>query len=154
MIETPQITETSAKLTAIVPIRTPRSQMQTVMGPGVEELFATLAAQGIDPIGPWFTHHLEITPEEFNFQICIETASAVTPAGRVQPGEWPAMKVVRTVYHGPYEGLGEAWGEFDSLTEKQGLKTAGDLWEVYVVNPATTSDPAEFRTQLNRQIPN
>ncbi|MDB6080494.1 MAG: AraC family transcriptional regulator [Akkermansiaceae bacterium] len=152
MIETPEIAETTRKLTAIVPIRTPREKMGEVMGPGVEELFGTLAAQRIEPVGPWFTHHLEITPEEFNFEICIETATEVTPAGRVKPGEWPAMKVVRTVYHGPYEGLGEAWGEFDPATAALGLKTATDLWEVYVVNPATTSDPAEFRTQLNRQV--
>ena len=35
-------------------------------------------------------------------------AAVVKASDRVQPGEWPAMSVVRTIYHGGYEGLGGA----------------------------------------------
>jgi hypothetical protein len=42
----------------------------------------------------------------------VPVSAPVTAVGRVYPGERPAIKVVRTVYHGPYEGLGSAWGEF------------------------------------------
>ena len=49
----------------------------------------------------------------------------------MKPGTLPAARVARTVYHGDYEGLGEAWGEFGEWIKAQGLKPAPDLWEVY-----------------------
>ncbi|HEU4365434.1 MAG TPA: AraC family transcriptional regulator, partial [Candidatus Krumholzibacteria bacterium] len=67
-------------------------------------------------------------------------------------GELPAAKVVRTVYHGDYEGLGNAWGEFEKLIAAEGHKTAADLWECYVAGPETGPDPAKWRTELNRPL--
>ena len=62
------------------------------------------------------------------------------------------MRVVRTVYHGGYEGLGKAWGEFMDWISAQGLKTADDLWESYLVGPESGDDAAAYRTQLNRPL--
>ena len=39
------------------------------MSPGYRELMAALAAQGIAPAGPWFTHHLRMDPDTFDFEI-------------------------------------------------------------------------------------
>src|SRR5207248_2790695 len=110
MIETPQIIQTTAQLTATLHITVRREEIRDVMGPGIREVFDAVAAQGMTPSGPWFTHHLRRPTDTFDFDICVPVASPVKPTGRVQPGEWPAMKVARTVYCGPYEGLGEAWG--------------------------------------------
>lgn len=152
MLETPQIVSTTNQLTAIIHVTVPRSEIQQVMGPGFGELFGTIGAQGIAPTGPPFCHHLKITPDTFDFQISVPVASPVTAAGRVRPSQWPAMKVARTVYQGAYEGLGAAWGEFDAWIAAQGLKAAPDLWEVYLSGPESSSDPATFRTQLNRPL--
>ena len=73
-------------------------------------------------------------------------------AGRVQPSQWPAIKVARTVYNGPYEGLGEAWGEFIDWIENNGHTPAPDLWECYLVGPESSPDPADWRTELNRPL--
>ncbi len=32
------------------------------MGPGLSELMAAIAAQGLSPTGPWFDHHLQNAP--------------------------------------------------------------------------------------------
>jgi len=152
MIEPPQIVETTEKLTAALHLTVPRSEIRTAMGPGVSEMFAAVVAQGVEPIGPWFTHHLKRPDETFDFEICVEVARPIEPAGRVQPSTWPAMKVARTIYHGDYEGLPGAWGEFMSWIEGQALTTAADLWEVYVVNPHDTPSAADWRTQLNRPL--
>ena len=152
MIETPQITQSSARHTAFIHLTVPRTEIQTVMGPGIREVFETLAAQGIAPAGAWLTHHRKMDPVTFDFEICVPVATPVAPAGRVQPGELRAAKVVRTVYHGPYEGLGAAWGEVEAWIAKQGLKTAPDLWECYTKGPESSSDPADYRTELNRPL--
>ena len=152
MLDTPQIIQTTTQLTAIIPMIVPREEIQSVMGPGIQELLATIAAQGIAPAGPWFTHHLRRPTDTFDFEISIPVAAPVTAAGRVLPGQWPAMKVARTVYHGPYEGLGEAWGEFIEWIEANGHAPAPDLWECYLAGPESSPDPADWRTELNRPL--
>ena len=152
MISTPEIVQTTAQLTAVIPIVVAREEIRNVMGPGIQELLATLAAQHLTPAGPWFTRHRRRPTETFDFEISFPVSAPVTAAGRVQPGERPAMKVVRTIYQGGYEGLGEAWGEFLDWIEGQGLKTTEELWECYLSGPESSPDPATFRTQLNRPL--
>ena len=152
MIETPHVVETPAQTVATIHIETPRSQMRLVMGPGIGEAMAAARAQGIGPVGPWFAHHLTMTPEAFNFDICIPVSAPVKAVGRVRPGQRSALKMVRTVYHGPYEGLGEAWHEFGGWIEANGHKTAGDLYECYLVGPESSPDPALWRTELSRPV--
>jgi effector-binding domain-containing protein len=152
MIETPKAIETPAQLVAAVHIETPRSKMQQVMGPGIGEVMAAVKAQGIGPTGPWFAHHLKMTPDGFDFDICVPVSSPVSAVGRVRPWQRPALRVVRTVYHGPYEGLGGAWNEFISWIEANGHKTASDLYECYVVGPESSRDSANWRTELCRPV--
>ena len=98
MIDIPEITHTTARHTAVIHVIVPREEIQNVMGPTIREVFETIAAQGIAPAGPWFTHHLRRPTGTFDFEASVPVATPIAPAGRVQPGEWPAMKVVRTVY--------------------------------------------------------
>jgi effector-binding domain-containing protein len=152
MIESPQIIQTSDQLAAIIPITVPREQIMEVMMPGLNEIMAAVKAQGIGPAGVWFTHHLRIEPEIFDFEICVPVTAPVKPVGRVIPGVWPGMKVIRTVYHGSYEGMGDAWGEFESWIEAQDLKGTQDLWERYLVGPEVGPDGSLYRTELNRPL--
>lgn len=152
MIEKPQVIETTAQQVAAIHIETPRSEMQHVMGPGIGEAMAAAKAQGIGPVGPWFAHHLKMTSESFDFDICVPVSAPVTAVGRVKPWMRPALKVVRTVYHGPYEGLGDAWHEFGGWIKVNGLKTASDLYECYLVGPESSSSAADWRTALSRAL--
>ncbi len=111
-------------------------------------LMDAVAAQGIATTGPWFSHHLRMDPAIFDFEIGVPVAAPVAAMGRVQLGQLPAATVARTVYHGPYEGLGTAWGEFDAWIAANGP----DLWECYVAGPESGLDPATFRTELNRSL--
>src|SRR6185503_5941656 len=108
MIETPRIVQTSELRVAQVHVTVAREKIREVMGPGIQEVYGALAAQGIPPSGPWLTHHLKTPDATFDLEICVPVAEDVRPVGRVRPGQLPAMKVARTVYQGPYEGLGEA----------------------------------------------
>ncbi len=152
MIDTPYLTQSSAQLTAVIPLRVPRDQIQLVMDPALRELKAALASQGIKPVGPWFTHHLQMDPKIFDFEVCFPVAQEVTPTGRVVPGRMDERKVARTIYRGPYQALGQAWGEFGKWIAEQGHKPADDLWERYLTGPEKSADPAEWETELNRPI--
>ena len=152
MIETPQIVDVPMQLTATVRLTIPMSEIQTVMGPGIREIYATLAEQGITATGPWFTHHFQRPSYLFDFEICVPVAQAIEAAGRVRPGELPAHKAARTVYAGPFEGLADAWGEFHTWIKNKGHTPAVDLWERYLLGPESSSNPADWRTELNRPL--
>ena len=153
MIDTPRITRTDAQPTAMIHLTVAREEMRHVMGPGIGEVMAAVAAQGVGPAGPWFTHHLKMDPGTFDFEICVPVTAPVVATGRVKPGVLPAAeKVARTVYHGPYEGLAAAWGEFEAWIAANGHAAAPDLWESYVAGPESSADPAAWRTELNRPL--
>ncbi len=152
MIDTPQITQSAAQLTAIIPLTVPRSEIQKVMGPGIGELMAVVAAQGIGPAGPWLTYHRRRPTDTFDLDISVPVTSPVVPTGRVLAGELPSATVARTIYRGPYEGLAAAWGEFCDWISAQGHKPAENLWERYLTGPESSPDSVNWRTELNRPL--
>jgi effector-binding domain-containing protein len=152
MIETPQIVQTSEQHYAALHLIVPSAEIQKAMGPGIQEVYAAVGAQGIQSSGPWFTHHFKRPDEFFDFEICVPVSSPIAAAGRVEPGLWPSIRVARTVYHGDYGGLGAAWGEFEEWIAANGLNEAKDLWERYLVNPDSSKNPGDWRTELNRPL--
>ena len=154
MLTTPEIIETNIQEAAVIRLTIPRSAMMKVFGPAVSELMAALAAQGVEPVGAVFAHHLKMSPDTFDFELGVKVSAPVKSAGRVKPGQLPAVKVARTVYSGPYEGLPSAWSEFNKWMKANGHEQAENLWEVYLVGPQSSPDPANWRTELNRPLAN
>jgi effector-binding domain-containing protein len=152
MLDQPEIVRTDAQLTAVIRLTIPRAEIRNVMGPGIAELMAAVAAQGMAPAGPVFSHHLRMDPATFDFEIGVPVTAPVSATGRVKAGRLPAATVARTVYHGPYEGLGPAWGEFGAWIVAEGHTPAPNLWECYVAGPESNPDPATWRTELNRPL--
>jgi effector-binding domain-containing protein len=152
MIETPKVTDLPEQQAAIIHIETTRANIHAVMAPGIGEAMTAATEQAIGPIGPWFAHHHKITAETFNFDICIPVSAPLTAVGRVQPWKRPALKVLSTIYQGPYEGLGDAWQEFTTWIKANGYKTTGDLYECYLVGPGAGDSPEEYRTELIKPL--
>ena len=152
MLDKPQIVQTAVQLTAIIHLTIPRQEIRNVMGPGYRELMAAVAAQGIAAAGPWFTYHLRMDPDTFDFEIGVPVTAPIAAAGRVRAGQLPAATVARTVYHGAFEGLGPAWGEFGDWITANGHTPGPDLWECYIAGPESNPDPATWRTELNRPL--
>ena len=152
MLATPQIIKTNVQEAAVIRLTIPRSEMMKVFGPAIGELMALLAAQGVEPVGAVFAHHLKMSPDIFDFELGVRVSVPVKATGRVKPGQLPAAKVARTEYSGPYEGLPSAWGEFNKWMKANGHEQAENLWEVYSVGPQSSPDPANWRTELNRPL--
>jgi effector-binding domain-containing protein len=62
------------------------------------------------------------------------------------------MKMVRTVYHGSYEGLAVGWREFMTEIEGMGLPVSPEIWEVYKIGPEVETKPEKWQTELSRAI--
>ena len=106
MIDKPKIVRTEAQPAAVIHVTVAKDKIREVMGPGLKELRDTLAAQGIEPTGPWFTHHLTLGASQWDFEIGLPITAPIKPQGRVKPGALPALTAARTVYHGGYKDLG------------------------------------------------
>ena len=152
MIDTPQITQTTAQLLALIHVTIPRDEVQSITGPGLQELMVVVKAQQIGPAGPWFTHHLKMDPAVFDFEICVPVTAPVATVGRVRPGDMPVVKVAQAIYRGPYEGLGGAWGEFTAWLAANGHATHRDLYESYLVGPESSPDPSTWCTELSKPL--
>lgn len=152
MIDVPKIVDTGVQKTAVIRLRIPRAEIRAVMGPGLKELREVLEKQGVRATGPWFTHHFRMDPGVFDFEIGVPVEGAFEEAGRVKRGELPAATAARTVYHGGYEGLPGAWGEFEAWIKAQGRKSGESLWETYLTDPSANPDPSTWRTELTRPL--
>lgn len=152
MIDTPQIVRSQPQQTAVIRFTIPRAEMPQVMGAAIAELAGAIAAQGAGPAGPLYTFHYRTPTDNFDFEVSFPVSKPVAPAGRVQPGQLPAATVARTIYRGPYEGLGDAWGEFMRWLDANGHRGAGTLWERYVSGPESGADAATWQTELNRPL--
>ena len=78
--------------------------------------------------------------------------SRIVDAGRTKPGTMPAVRAAMTTYHGPYEGLPDAWGEFMQWIKAEGLNPGLDLYETYVTGPQDGGDPSTWRTEFVRPL--
>jgi len=152
MLDKPQIIRTEARNTAVIHLIVPREEIQDVMGPAIDEVLAVIQAQGLSPDGPMFSYHLRRPTDTFDFEVGFPVAKQVPEAGRVKAGQLPAARVARTIYHGGYENLGAAWGDFLAWIEASGFVQREDLWECYISGPESSPDSATWNTELNRPL--
>ncbi len=152
MIDTPEIIDLPEQKMAVIRLKVPTDEIMSHMGAGIGELHATLAAQGVTPSGPWFTHHHRAPTDTFDFEICLPVDTDIVPSGRVRPAKRSAMKVASTTYRGGYEGLGNGWGQFIMQLNDQGVATTDELWETYEVGPESGPDSSQYRTLLRKPL--
>jgi effector-binding domain-containing protein len=155
MIEAPEITNSLHETAAVIHLQCPREKIQVEVGPAIKEILAAIAAEGLKPVGPMFMHHLAMSKLQFDVEVGFPIRAPLRTSGRVTPGELPAARVARTIYHGPYEGLFSAWDEFgrrltdDKLVDPAALSPIKTLWERYLIGPESGSDAMQWRTELN-----
>ena len=152
MIDELQIVKTEAQTAAVIRLTIARSEIQAVLGPAMREVLSIVTAQGLAPAGPMFSRHFRMDPKVFDFEVGVPVAKGVKAVGRVKPGKLPAAEVARTVYHGPYEGLGAAWVEFGARISAQKLSTTNEFWERYLAGPESGPDQRKWRTELGRPL--
>lgn len=153
MLHAPEVIATDTLHAAVIHLKVPCEEMQQVFGPAIDEIVATLQAQGLEPVGPAFAHHFSVPTTHFDFEVGLPVARPVSPTGRVKAGELPACpRVAHATHVGPYDGLSASWAAFESWISDQALSTAQTFWESYTVGPHNEPSPAKWRTDLYRPL--
>jgi effector-binding domain-containing protein len=152
VIDTPQIITTIEHHTAVIRLTIPRAEIQSVMGPAIQEVMAVVGAQRLRMAGPVLSYHHRIDPAVFDLEVGVPVAGTVRGEGRVVPSRLPALRAARTIYRGPYEGLGAAWGEFSAWVGSQHRATRGEVWESYLKGPESGAEPSRWETELVKPL--
>lgn len=149
MLSEPLIAHKPERRTATIHLVVPPMDLPRYMDPAIQEVLQVLAEQGVKPVGPMFSYHHRRPSDTFEFELGFPVNDDVKPQGRVKPSILPASRVVSSLYTGPYEGLGGAWGELERWVRAQGHVESGRFWEAYLNDPGQVQDPSEYRTELN-----
>ncbi|MEX0891153.1 MAG: GyrI-like domain-containing protein [Gemmatimonadota bacterium] len=146
--ETMEVHDAEAVPAAVIHLAIPRDAMQTEFPRAIHEILDSLQRQGLTPAGPPFARHFRFDPEVFDFEVGFPVSSQVRPEGRMKPGELPAARVLRTIHHGSYDSIPEAWRTFDTRVKADRLDVGPEFRERYMVGPES-GGPETWQTELS-----
>ena len=152
MLTAPLILRTPYQRAAVIRLIVPRSELALHIPLALAELLATLTDQRLTATGPLFAHYLRLTPTHFDLELGLPVAFPIRPSGRVDPGQLPDSTVARAIHHGPLTHLSDAWADLDRWVASRPHRPATDLWERYITDPTTVTDPSQHQTELNRPL--
>jgi effector-binding domain-containing protein len=153
-IDTPYRARFEARIVARIHFVTPRQEIRSSMHNAIREISVALEAAGVARTGPWIMHLLRPPTDTFDVDVCFPIDKPFPQSGRVATVEIPAVEVLRTIHHGGYEKLPQAWQDFSDWISARGFQTRGDAFEVYSVGPKDNEDPSCWKTELNNPLAN
>lgn len=135
------------QFTAVITGTVPFAEIGVWLPVAYDDVFAVLARQGIEPVGPPFARY-DMRSDGFVMEAGAPIARPVSPEGRVIPGTLPSGPVAITTHVGPYDRLGDAVDALTAWVVAQGSTPAGAYWEIYYSDPILEPDPASWRTDV------
>ena len=127
--------------------RAPTGDVGRGVQQGYAELFATLAASGITPVGPPFL--IASQPQDGAMDIELGVPCAPPPvAGALFAGTLPGGRAAVTTYRGPYDAIGPTYEALSGWIFANGHTMAGPPREVYLTGPEDVASPDQHVTEL------
>ena len=110
-----------------------------------------IAASGLSPIGPPYARY-----HRGNGSIDVEAgfpiADRVREDGPVVAASLPGGTAIVTTHVGPYDQMEPAYDALRAWAADHGYVCVGDAWETYFSDPASTPDPAHWRTEIVQPV--
>ena len=122
------------------------------IGPWLGQAFADVAAylerKGAGPVGMPFARYHRVDDATFDVEAGFTATTPVGGEGEVEPSDLPKGPAAVTLHVGPYDTVAAAYGALDAWIHEHGGEPAGDPWEVYLTDPMTEPDSAQWRTEI------
>ncbi|CAN7525845.1 GyrI-like domain-containing protein [Terrabacter sp. LjRoot27] len=141
--------ETPEQDTAVIRGQVPMDDLPAFFARTFAATAAALSAQGVPPSGPPFGLYHGMPGDTVDVEAGFPVASRITAAGDVEPGTLPAGRAVEVVHVGPFDTMGETYGELQRWMGERGLRPGPDVWESYLTDPERQPDPATWRTVIH-----
>ncbi len=148
------VREAAAAEVACIRGRSPLAEIADRAGHAFGELYRYLGQLGLRPAGPPLSiyHGPPEEEDELEIEWCVPCARTLAGRGPIEGRALPAATVACVVHAGPYEEVGPCYGALVQWMQSHGHAEAGPPREVYLVGHAQTSDPQEFRTEIQWPI--
>lgn len=125
------------------------SEISAKMGEMYKKLYSYLGENHIQPVGPPFAVYYSFDPSgKTVFEAGVPVASVQKSPTDIVFKEYPAMKVLKTLYVGEYEKMAPVYEKMEQYLKDQKLESTNMVWEVYLTDPATVKSPADNQTLI------
>jgi effector-binding domain-containing protein len=119
------------------------------MGEMYSKLFSYAGQKHIQPSGAPFAVYYSYDPQgKTIFEAGFPVASKVNATDSIAYKEFPAMKVVSTLYTGSYENMVPVYTQLQNYLAANKMKPTGISWEVYLTDPAQVKNPSDNQTLI------
>lgn len=118
------------------------------------ELYATVAAQGLQPSNPsggLFSSEL-FQHERGEATVFVPVSKDVKSVGRVTPLVVPAAELAITVHRGPHTDIDVTYGSLGAYVSEHALTVEGPVREYYPIDARDTDDSSKWRTEIGWPI--
>jgi effector-binding domain-containing protein len=142
-----EVKQVDAQNALVVRFDVSSKEIGPAMGRAYEKLFSFLGTNSMAPAGPPFAIYYSYNPAGNTvFEAGVPVSTVVSGNEEIVYKEFPAMKVVTTLYKGPYDAMEPIYGEINKYITANGLETDGTSWEVYLTDPSQLTDPKDNQT--------
>lgn len=139
-------TTVTPRTAAVITIQATMDGLGAEISRAFGELGEAMEARSTQPEAEPFVHYLSRVGADIVAEAGFPVAGPVEPSGRVRSGSLPGGEVATTVHVGPYDTLRETYGRLESWIREHGRSPAGEVWEIYLTEPA--GDPSTWRTRI------
>lgn len=123
------------------------------IGAGMQALFETAAAANLITVGPPSTTYLgdfgSGEPTEVDFGIAVTFGAGEGRTGECTLRRTEPARTVRTVHHGDYSRLGQAYDTLQQWLRDSDYRAAGPPTELYLVGPEAAMTPSDLLTEIS-----
>ncbi len=149
-----RVLEVESYPVAAVRMVIPWGNFSEVLGPTFGEIAMHLAMTGtaITNAPLVLYHSMDVTTADgdgdVELEIAIPIATPFPETERVKNSNVPGGIAAFTTHMGPYEEISKAYQAIQAWLQQFGHESTGVFWEVYMTDPETTPDPADYRTDV------
>jgi len=136
------------QLTLVVRRKTQAARIAATLAECLPAVWAYAQRKGIALVGPPFTRYVDVRLGALTIEAGLPVAGPAQGEGEIIASELPGGAAAVAVHTGPYDRLGETHAAVERWLDEQRIETRGAPWEVYVTDPGTTPNPAEWKTDV------
>src|SRR5450631_67634 len=144
----PELVKIVQSPAAVVRDTVPVNDLSSFFGRAFGAAAAAAVGQGLELVGAPFAFYPSAPTDVVEVAAGFPVSAAIEPAGAVVPLELPGGQAATIVHVGPYDSMEKTYEQIREWMAGQGFSPADHVWEVYLSDPSTESDPSAWRTQI------
>lgn len=134
--------------TVAIRTTTTGEMLPRILGEGYGEIMQYLErTPGIETAGPPFSLYHNMDMDHLDVELGFPVSGTPRAEGRIGPSRLPGGRAVVAIHVGPYETLEKTYTKAMAYMEREGLKPAELMYEMYLNDPDEVP-PEQLQTEV------